>query len=507
MDKKKKVWIFIIISVIVLLIVGLLVFLLLKNNNKVTVKFDSDGGTEVEPQRIKKGGTITIPESTKEGFILDGWYLEEQKVTASTFIFTDTTLKAKWTTKAPTEFTVTFDSKGGSQVEPIKVECNKELTLPKAPTKEGYTFVSWIDKNDTPILDEALLACEDITLYANWENKEDAKKYYTVKFDSKGGSNINSIQVECNTKLKLPTTKPTKTGYEFISWYDKNGKTILDGALLSCEDITLYADWKKVDENKETKYFTVTFDSKGGSKVNSIKVECDKPLTLPANPTRSGYTFVAWVDKNEIPILNGALLSCENVILYANWSENKPTTPEKQYKCPEGYTLSGTKCTIEGTVHEKCPSDTKVDGSLCIRTTDSNAGTRQCIEYTVSIDGKGHTWTGRGDYYFAGAYGKCAYYKWESYDTQTKCENANDIYHRTVWVSKLNGCYAEDKMNNYETVCASDYKYYSSSDLSSKFGLYDNGKCLKKVDKTKYCDSGYTLTNNKCIKTINATYE
>jgi hypothetical protein len=62
-------------------------------------------------------------------------------------------------------------------------------------------------------------------------------------------------------------------------------------------------------------------------------------------------------------------------------------------------------------------------------------------------------------------------------------------------------------MNNYETVCSGDYQFYSSADLSSKFGIHDNGKCLRKVAKTKYCDDGYTLTGEKCIKTIDATLQ
>ena len=42
-----------------------------------------------------------------------------------------------------------FDSKGGTEVEKIEVECNKELVLPTPPTKNGYNFVSWVDKNET----------------------------------------------------------------------------------------------------------------------------------------------------------------------------------------------------------------------------------------------------------------------------------------------------------------------------------------------------------------------
>ena len=513
-ETKSSKKIIIIISIVcgTLLIVGLILFLLLRSK-KITIIFDSDGGTIVEVQKIKKGGTINIPESTKEGFTLDGWFIDEQRVTSTTTFNKNTTVKAKWTTAKPKSFKVTFDSKEGSPVDPIEVECNKELTLPENPTKEGYIFVSWVDKNETPILDDALLACEDITLYANWQEKDAAKKYYTVKFDSKGGSNVNSIQVECNTKLKLPTKKPTRTGYEFVSWADKNGKVILDGALLSCENITLYANWKKVD-GTEKKYMTITFDSKGGSSVSSMKVECDKALSTLPTPTRKGYSFIAWYDKNGKTILSGALLSCENITLYADWSENKPSTPEKQYKCPSGYTLNTTthKCTIEGTVREKCPDGTVVDGSLCINKSNSNSGTRQCKTYTVSIDGKGHTQTVKGDYYVVGnSYGKCAFYKWDNYKTKEQCTAAYDQYHKTTWVTELNGCYAETYITfptgetSYETICASDYQYYSSDELSSKFGIHDNGKCLRKVAKEKYCDSGYTLTNNKCIKTIDAT--
>lgn len=113
-----------------------------------------------------------------------------------------------------------------------------------------------------------------------------------------------------------------------------------------------------------------------------------------------------------------------------------------------------------------------------------------------------------GDYYMVGnSYGKCAYYKWTAYTTKSACDAARDIYHSTVWVSELNGCYASTVMNNYETVCTGDYQFYSSSDLSSKFGINDNGKCLRKVAKEKFCDSGYTLTAGSCIKTVEPTYE
>ena len=95
--------------------------------------------------------------------------------------------------------------------------------------------------------------------------------------------------------------------------------------------------------------------------------------------------------------------------------------------------------------------------------------------------------------------------KWENYKTKSDCEAAYDQWHKTVWVSELSGCYAESKMGNYETVCDSNYQYYSSADLSSKFGIHDNGKCLRKVAKEAKCDTDYVLTSGKCVKTIDAT--
>lgn len=492
-NSKKKVGIIIAIVLGVFLILGLVLFFVL-SGKKVTITFDSDGGSMVEVQKIKKGSTITLPESTKEGFTLEGWYIDEQKVTSDTTFNKNTTLKARWTTSKPKSFTVTFDSREGSEVEPLEVECNNELKLPENPTKEGYVFISWVDKNETPILDGALLSCEDVTLYANWQKKEDAKKYYTVKFDSKGGSNINSIQVECNTKLKLPTTKPTRTGYEFVSWYDKNGKTILDGALLTCEDITLFADWKKIDETKEKKYYTITFDSKGGSSVASKKYECDKAISSLPTPTRSGYSFVAWYDKNGKTILNGAILGCSGnndvVTLYADWSQDKPSTPEKQYKCPSGYTLSTDKktCTATAEAYYVCP--------------------------------EGMTYSEKR--------GAC--YKWAS-DQKATCKNGSYFIERddkddiccgeevTRLTGNQSGCATEVHGTMYNNHCCKKPEVATPSNIScpgitiyltkNELGGTVKSGCYSMDQRTLKCPSGYTMnhTYGKCMSTVASTYE
>ena len=324
----------------------------------------------------------------------------------------------------------------------------------------------------------------------------------TITFETNCEDSVRPMDVIPGEEVNLPT--PIYDGHTFDGWYLEDNTTQVTNEYEFTQSITVYAHWTEIP--KDAKTLTVTFDSKGGSKVKSMKFVCtDNAATLKnlPKPTKTDYDFRAWEDKHGKAILDGASIICDgDLTLYAAWE--KKETPSKKYSCSEG-TLNGDKCEVYGTVHENCPSGTKVDGTLCIKTSDTNAGTRQCVEDTVSIDGKGHTWTGKGDYFFGSGHGQCAYYKWDAYTTKTQCDNAKDIYHSTVWVTELNGCYAKKKDNNYETVCSGDYQYYSSAELSSKFGLYDNGKCLRKIAKEKSCDSGFTLTGDKCIKTTPAT--
>lgn len=91
--------------------------------------------------------------------------------------------------------TVTFDSKGGSNVDAITINKGTELTLPKNPTYKGYTFKGWVDVNDRPIYDKALLS-EDTTLYAKWKKVEEKKE--TPKQEKKEEPTIE-VKPEKNT--------------------------------------------------------------------------------------------------------------------------------------------------------------------------------------------------------------------------------------------------------------------------------------------------------------------
>ncbi len=250
--------------VLAILLVSFFIFLKVRSNKKIkpsepkveikdqiTISFDSDGGSSIKDIKIKKNESVKLPTPTKDGYEFAGWYLNKTKVSDKTKFIKDTKLKAQWIEKEVEvkTFKVTFDSKGGSHVNSLTVNCEEELSLPASPTREGYNFISWVDKNDRPILDKALLSCEDITLYANWEKKEEEIKKFTVTFMT-NGTTYSSVTVDCGNSLKLPQSNPTREGYEFVAWVDQNGKTILDGTKFTCEDVVLEASWKEVEKEQ-----------------------------------------------------------------------------------------------------------------------------------------------------------------------------------------------------------------------------------------------------------------
>lgn len=104
---------------------------------------------------------------------------------------------------------------------------------------------------------------------------------------------------------------------------DGKTKTVLKTTKYVCPMNDIEKDIKEA--------ITITFDTKGGSIIDSITIGKDTKLTLPKEPTRDGYVFKGWVEKNEIPIYNKVLLA-ENTTLYAVWEkvENKKTSPKTE---------------------------------------------------------------------------------------------------------------------------------------------------------------------------------
>ena len=130
------------------------------NTNKYTITFDTNGGSEIAPITQDYGTEITAPDNpTRKGYTFKGWDKEIPKTMPAENI----TVKAQWEIN---QYTIAFDTNGGSEIAPITQDYGTEITAPDNPTRKGYTFKGW-DKE----IPETMPA-ENITITARWKDTE-----------------------------------------------------------------------------------------------------------------------------------------------------------------------------------------------------------------------------------------------------------------------------------------------------------------------------------------------
>ncbi len=256
--------------------------------NSYNVSFHSDGGSEVSSQTVEYGTTAVRPESpTKEGFIFGGWYIDPLKTLEFDFVndivLKDMVLYAKWIKDNPTSITVTFNSKGGSEISPIThVVSGSKITKPNNPVREGYTFVGWFKDTGGALVDEfdfdTEVVTESMTLYAKWEEEVKPVITYTVSFEVNGGNPISSLKVEAGKAFSAPTT-PIREGYTFIGWFkDSLFQTSYVFSEPVTTNFTLYAKWEKLPVAEEK---TIVFDFAKFNGLTVGKLDSNNKTTVP----------------------------------------------------------------------------------------------------------------------------------------------------------------------------------------------------------------------------------
>lgn len=204
------------------------------------------------------------------------------------------------------EYIVSFDSVGGTTINPQTVAKNFTATRPVDPQKDNNIFSGWYLGGepydfDTPVT-------KNITLTAHWEAIPDEK--CIVVFDSNGGTEVESQTITKHSSATEPPS-PTKPGYHFIGWtlnsinYDFSNEVT--------ENITLLANWEKTE-------FLVIFDPNGGSMIAPQTVAKGETATEPVNSLRDGYTFIEWQLNGNSYDFNTPVT--EDVLLVAKWRKN-----------------------------------------------------------------------------------------------------------------------------------------------------------------------------------------
>ena len=217
-----------------------------KGPQPVKVTFDyGDGSRSTTETKYYEKPYGSLPTPTRNGYTFSGWYLSRaytREITSSDTVNNseDHTLYARWTAG---EYTVSFNSNGGSAVSPIGVTYGKKYGNLPLPTKPGYTFDGWYtDSGEKVTADSTVNVDRNHTLNAKWRENT-----YTVSFNTNGGSSVGSISVKYgDTYGTLPTTQ--KDYYTFTGWYTSpsGGTKVSSGDTFnSTSNITLYAQWKE----------------------------------------------------------------------------------------------------------------------------------------------------------------------------------------------------------------------------------------------------------------------
>ena len=280
---------------------------------------------------------------TRTGYTQTGWATVDggEKVYGLDAVYTKNealTLYPVWNTN---QYTITFDTNGGSEIAPITQDYGTTITAPAAPTREGYTFIGW--DRDIP----TTMPAENVTITAKWKVNS-----YTITFDTAGGSEIASITQDYGTAITVPES-PTREGYTFIGW----DKAI--PATMPAENMIITAKWRdiavptgeiKIAENgwksffntitfglffKDTQMVTVTAADNSGEAVKIEYLLSDKALT---ESELAGMTFTAYSAPFSINPDN-------EYIIYVRLTDNAGNT---DYICSDGIVLDGTSPVITG---------------------------------------------------------------------------------------------------------------------------------------------------------------
>lgn len=242
------------------------------------------------------------------------------------------TLYAQWTLTA---WDVTYYGNGtGATSVPAKQTKIANTTLKlttSTPSRPGYNFLNWNTKSDgkgtTYRPGENYTVNAALNLYAMWQLKT-----YTISYSANGGSGAPSSQTKTHgTNLTLSSTKPTKTGYNFVNWKATNNQTYSSGATYSAdESTTMTAQWSEIT-------YAVTYNG-NASNVTQLPSNQTKRyttnLTLTTwssgnGPKRTGYRFSSWntkADGTGTAYQPGDTYSANAAVtLYAQWSINTYT--------------------------------------------------------------------------------------------------------------------------------------------------------------------------------------
>lgn len=222
-------------KILSLLLVFMLVFTLAgcKKDDRPTIEFHLNGGSGETTLKAEVGEEITISNPTKEGYMFDGWFLDE----ALTSPFNPTkmpsgglTLYAKWTMGTPT---ITMVLNGGIGEESVTGSPGSAITVTD-PTKDGFVFGGWyLESTFETEYTFSTIPNEDVTVFAKWDT---VSYTFSVVANIEDSMPVHSAGDIVDGLQTYNVSAPVVEGYEFSHW-----RVLNTTAALSQESVYLYS--------------------------------------------------------------------------------------------------------------------------------------------------------------------------------------------------------------------------------------------------------------------------
>ena len=255
-----------------------------------TITYVLNGGTNASGATVKYTieDTVTLLSPSKTGYTFVGWFTDD-KFTSSvvTELKNEHGDKTFYANYKINQYTISFNTNGGTEVEAITQNYDTSVTAPSAPAKNGYKFAGWY--SDSALKNAytfTTMPAEDITLYAKW-----TLETYNITYNLVGGANNKNNPASFNIQsADIILQAPTKTGYNFAGWYTDSEyeNAITEIANGTYGNVELYAKWEIIT-------YTITYVATDGSEnINSTTYTVETDLTSLADATLKGHTFGGW---------------------------------------------------------------------------------------------------------------------------------------------------------------------------------------------------------------------
>ena len=226
--------------------------------------------------------------------------------------------------------TLTFETNGGSAIDPVTVRHGNAVARPADPTKDKYTFIGWyVDPEFTEEYDFATVLEADKTIYAKFELTSTPIGDIYVRYDVLHIKQLPDGSYDlANAEVEHLSAKKDTTVTAVVKDYRATHHINVNSTLSKLTDTAIQpypgADGKPVytilSVYYDLDFHTLTFDTMGGSRIDPVTVRHGNAVAKPKDPVNGGYIFDGWyTDKTYRTPYNFATVLTQDTTIYAKW--------------------------------------------------------------------------------------------------------------------------------------------------------------------------------------------